>query len=82
MPGEFEERLKAVTVEIEQSGRRIILFIDDIHNLVRQGAGGGEQEGSRGEAGLTAVSQAASGAPVFAGSPCIPVLQASTLILS
>ena len=34
MPGEFEERLKAVTVEIEQSGRRIILFIDDIHNLV------------------------------------------------
>jgi hypothetical protein len=37
MPGEFEERLKAVTVEIEQSGRRIILFIDDIHNLVSQG---------------------------------------------
>jgi ATP-dependent Clp protease ATP-binding subunit ClpB len=34
MPGEFEERLKAVTSEIEASGRRIILFIDDIHNLV------------------------------------------------
>lgn len=40
MPGEFEERLKAVVTEIEQSGRRVILFIDDIHNLVRRNCGG------------------------------------------
>ena len=41
MPGEFEERLKAVTVEIEQSDRRIVLFIDDIHNLVGGARGRG-----------------------------------------
>ena len=38
MPGEFEERLKAVITEISESPRRIVLFIDDIHNLVPSAA--------------------------------------------
>jgi ATP-dependent Clp protease ATP-binding subunit ClpB len=40
--GEFEERLKAVINEIVQSNGEIILFIDEIHNLV----GAGRAEGS------------------------------------
>ena len=40
--GEFEERLKAVVKEVNDSDGQIILFIDEIHTLV----GGGSAEGS------------------------------------
>ena len=46
--GEFEERLKGVIKEVQRSNGNIILFIDEIHNLV----GAGRSEGSMDAANL------------------------------
>lgn len=44
--GEFEERLKAVLSEIEKSDGRIIMFIDELHNIVGAGRTDGAMDAS------------------------------------
>ena len=44
--GEFEDRLKAVLREIDESGGQIILFIDELHTLVGAGAAEGAIDAS------------------------------------
>jgi ATP-dependent Clp protease ATP-binding subunit ClpB len=44
--GEFEDRLKAVLKEINESGGRVVLFIDELHTIMGAGAAEGAIDAS------------------------------------
>jgi len=44
--GEFEDRMKAVIKEVQESDGEIILFIDELHTIVGAGAVGGAMDAS------------------------------------